>query len=202
MARMDREERREHRAAKSVERSERKAANAAEKAERERVELEKYGRQVALEVCAGRTVKIYEKGYVRVGVLGTGDFEKLLGISGASNAVSKTAVGRGLAFVATGGWSYMLTPKNRGKLQLTIITEKKTHKLSVQPPTDGDIKAMNALEAAGNAVLDMQARAESRAGGSSEPALPEQLAQLAALRDSGALSESEFAAAKSRLLGG
>jgi hypothetical protein len=186
---------------KQTQRIERKAESAALDQKRKQDELEQYGKVIASEVYAGRTIKIYEKGYVRIGILGNGAFERLLGISGSSNAVTKTALGRGLAAVATAGISFAATPRHRGKVQLTIVTDVTTHQLTSTPPTDSDMNAMFALETVGKAVLEANRPGPPQTSSPAGQDLSDQLAKLASLRDSGALSEPEFAAAKKQLLG-
>ena len=163
------------------------------------------GRKVAERTFAGRTVKIYENGYVQVGIFKLSEPERLIGISASTNAVSKTAVGRGVAAVVTGGANLVLTPKSRGDAYLVITTERKTHSLHVSPPTSSDLKAMHTLEAAGHAVL--AALAATPADTSAGPVAPsgadvaEQLSRLTQLHSAGALTDEEFSAAKAAVLG-
>ncbi len=136
------------------------------------------GRMVAEGVVAGRRVKIYEKGFVQVGMFSLGDPEKLLGITAQDQSQQKTALGRTLAA------------------------------LTMSPPTNSDLKAMHKLEAAGRSVLDAleaqnQAQTEKPATQPGTTAsLADQLAQLSQLHQSGALTEDEFSAAKAHLLAG
>lgn len=168
------------------------------------------GRCVAEGVVAGKRVKIYEKGYVQVGMFKLGQPERLVGINASDMSSQKTAIGRGIVGVATLGANIMLTPNKRGSLYLVIVTDRKTHTLTLSPPTNSDLKAMHKLEAAGKAVLaalavQPPAAASSPtarpAATSDEAPLPVQLEQLAQLHSSGALTDEEFATAKQRLLG-
>jgi len=70
-------------------------------------------------VRAGKSVRLYEKGYVRVGgaIFRSGaSFERLLGISGSADVAKKTGLGRVAGFALTGGLNIMLTPNKRGDL--------------------------------------------------------------------------------------
>lgn len=163
------------------------------------------GRMVAEGVFAGRRVKIYEKGFVQVGMFSLGDPEKLLGITAQDNSQQKTALGRTLAAGATLGANLIASPNKRGSLYLTIVTKKKTHSLTMSPPTDSDMKAMHKLEAAGRSVLatleaQKHIEATTSAASATTASLADQLAQLSQLHQSGALTDDEFATAKSRLL--
>jgi len=169
-----------------------------------------YGRCVAEGTLAGKRVKIYEKGYVQVGMFKLGTPERLLGITASDMSSQKTAIGRGIVAVATMGTNLMVTPNKRGNYYLVIVTDRKTHNLTMTPPTNSDLKAMHKLEAAGKAVLAaLAAEAAIRATpavanpvpAASEVDLAAQLTQLAQLHGSGALTDEEFAAAKQRLLG-
>ena len=183
----------------------------AEQEEQERQEKSPHyaqcGRMVAEGVFAGRRVKIYEKGFVQVGMFSLGAPEKLLGIAAQDNSQQKTALGRTLAAGVTLGANLVTSPSKRGSLYLTIVTKKKTHSLSMSPPTDSDVKAMHKLEAAGRSVLatlEMQNQVEAATGPASvqTASLADQLAQLSQLHQSGALTDEEFATAKARLLAG
>jgi hypothetical protein len=169
-----------------------------------------YGRCVAEGAVAGRRVKIYEKGYVQVGVLKLGAPERLLGITATDMSSQKTAIGRGIVAVATMGTNLMVTPNKRGSYYLVIVTDRKTHNLTLSPPTNSDLRDMHKLEAAGKAVLaGLAAEAaipatpvvENPVVPASDVDLAAQLTQLAQLHGSGALTDDEFAAAKQRLLG-
>jgi hypothetical protein len=183
----------------------------AEKEEQERQEKSPHfaqcGRMVAEGVVAGRRVKIYEKGFVQVGMFSLGDPEKLLGITAQDSSQQKSALGRTLAAGVTLGANLITSPSKRGSLYLIIVTSKKTHSLTLSPPTDSDLKAMHKLEAAGRSVLaaletQKQVEATTSASGSATASLSEQLAQLSELHQAGALTDEEFSAAKARLLAG
>jgi hypothetical protein len=168
------------------------------------------GRCVAEGTVAGKRVKIYEKGYVQVGLFKLGAPEKLVGITASDMSSQKTALGRGVVGVATLGANIMFTPNKRGSLYLVIVTDRKTHNLTMTPPTNSDLKAMHKLEAAGRAVLASLAVEASAAAvpaaatpavAPNEANLAAQLTSLAQLHSTGALTDDEFATAKQRLLG-
>jgi hypothetical protein len=83
-------------------------------------------------VCQGsvgmRSVTIYSNGYVRVGMLGGGQIEKLIAIEYSANVQKKSAAGRGAAAVLTGGLN-LLGSKQRGDVWLTIVSERTTYTL-------------------------------------------------------------------------
>lgn len=175
-------------------------------------DLENYGTKVIEEACAGKLVRIYDKGYVRIsGVLlkGNAPFEKLRGISSSADVTKKTGLGRFAAAVVTNGVSLMTSPNKRGDMYLTITTDKTTHMLHADPPTERDMKAMHKLTTAGQAVLDsvgalhVTPRATDSSvqpGPGSTASLADELTKLAALLSSGAINEDEFAELKRRLL--
>lgn len=172
----------------------RRAALAAQKAKAN----EEHGRMVTSGMIGMTNVQIYERGYVKIGLLGTP--ERLVAISASDMTSQKTGVGRAAAGVVTLGLSMYSTSK-RGSLYLTIVTESRTKTITTQTPTKSDITALHRLATAGQAVLDAQQRdakgAETLAPGGD---LATQVSRLAELRAAGALSEDEFAAAKKKLL--
>jgi len=144
-------------------------------------------------------VRIYSHGYVKVG---SGQIQKLEAISGKAEVLKKTGVGRGVAAVLTGGVN-LFSPNIRGDLYLTIVTTSRTHTLHVDSPRHDQVQAMHRLVAAGERVL---ARAQAGPQGSFAPEqtldFTDQLARLAELHNSGALSDEQFEQAKSKLLNG
>jgi len=178
-------------AAKEKKREEEKARKAEE--------LEKYGKEVLSEMVGLKTVKFYEKGFVKVGMLG--GFEKLTGIEGsADNLQKKSAAGRAAGFVFTGGLN-MLGSNKRGDLLITITTQKNVHTLHVDAPYEQDLKSHHRILAVGRSLLASQAR-DSADVASAKPTLSisEEIEKLVALKDAGVLSEEEFSKAKERLL--
>jgi hypothetical protein len=204
-------QRREARAAKAEQRE-------AQRQERRRLKQEQqakieasFGRLVIRETCAGKTVEIYDKGYVRVsGALfgNSAPFEKLKAISGNADVTKKSALGRTLAAGATLGANLVYSPNKRGDLYLTIATETKVHSVHMSPPTERDMKAMHKLATSGQAVIDSVTAAveapttvpKVNSMLPQDPSIADELKKLAELRDSGALTEDEFFAAKKKLL--
>ena len=164
--------------------------------------INRYGTLLADEVFGSKRVWIYSKGYVSVGLFSPGTPTKLLGISGNADVTKKTVIGRGVVAAMTMGANLALTPNKRGDAYLSITTDIKTYMLHMSPPTEQGLKAMRKLEGAGQAVLDMNVPNQvivTNAG--TEPDLALQLEKLSALKQSGALSEAEYQAAKKQLLG-
>ena len=163
------------------------------------------GRLVARESFAMHRVEIYENGFVRVSVLALpGEpFERLLSIDASSDVSKKTALGRGLGAVATGGMN-MLGSNKRGDVYLTIFTDARVHKLHVDPPTAGSLAASKALAAAGNAVLDALARrdtAQAQAGfAPATQSSSDRLRELASMRDEGLVTPAEYDTMRQKVL--
>lgn len=205
------------REAKAQQRTAEQKVREQEKIAKSQRELELYGRKVIEEACARKLVRIYDKGFVRVsGVIHKDGavFEKLRAISSSADVAKKTALGRTLMATATMGLS-LVTPNKRGDMYLTINTDKTTHMLHVSPPTERELKAMHKIATAGQGILDSierqlpveNSRNASIATVSSQPVSPQasiidELTKLVALRDAGAISEDEFSAMKSQLMGG
>ena len=205
------------RESKAQQRSEDQKAREEQKIAQAKRELESYGQKVIEEFCAGKLVRIYEKGYVRVSGVTRLDrvvFEKLIAIDGSADVAKKTALGRTIAFGATMGLN-TFAPNKRGDLYLTIATDRTTHMLHSSPPTEKELKAMHKIATSGQGVLDSIARQSSSSHAASSPSsatqpvrdssqssVIDELTKLVALRDAGALSEDEFSAIKAELLGG
>ena len=188
-----------------------------QKAERHRLKREldeknqdNFGKLVIEGVCAGKTVRIYSNGYVRVSGFfgGSTPYEKLLGISASADVSKKTAIGRGVVAAATLGANLLYTSNKRGDMYLAISTDRNTHMLHMSPPTERDMKAMHKLATAGQAILDSvgslhvttdkSPQASRKNDGSIS--IADEIAKLVVLRDSGALTAEEFQAAKKKLL--
>lgn len=185
---------------------------------KEKRELELYGRKILEETCAGKLVRIYDKGFVRVsGVLFKDGavFEKLRAISSSADVAKKTALGRTIMAGATMGLNLVTTPNKRGDMYLTINTDKTTHMLHMSPPSERELKAMHRITTAGQGIMDSierqlpveNSRNASITTVSSQAVAPQvsiidELTKLVALRDAGAISEDEFSEMKSHLMGG
>lgn len=183
----------------------------------EEVGLEKYGRLISDEIFFAKRIRLYSKGFIRVGSTSNAPYEKLLGISGSVDATKKTALGRSLAFGLTMGYSYLLNPNDkRGDVYLTIVTDKKTHALHQSPPSAKAIQAMHQLVTAGEAILKSQAFSthiqpmdsrpvtdgiSANTGGSVDDLLS-RLQQLGDLHASGVVSDDEFSQLKEKIMSG
>lgn len=142
-----------------TERRDARLARDAEETRREAGEHRAYGNKVADEQFGGRRVRIYGRGYVRVSraLFGSGaQFERLRSIEASSDVSKKTALGRGVAAVGTGGLNLMGSNK-RGDVYLTIQTDSDTYVLHADPPTAMNLKAVKKLEAAGLAAIHVSA---------------------------------------------
>ena len=206
------------REAKAQQRREEQKARAEEKLAREKRELELFGRKVLDEMCAGKWVQIYDKGYVKVsGMLNKNGavFEKLRAISGSADVTKKTGLGRAIVAVPTMGLNLMTTPNKRGDMYLNITTERKTHSLHMSPPTEREMKAMHKIASAGQGVLDALERQASAPVATSSPtpaprtqppvaqkSAVDELTKLVELHDKGALTDAEFSAMKAKLISG
>lgn len=156
------------------------------------------------------TVEVYDKGYVRVGALLTkkSPFEKLRSAKYTFQVQDKSAGGRAVAGLMTGGLNY-LTSKEKRVLLLTIATDRRVHTLSTEGGMGrSEDKIGLGIEAACHGVL---AVANSSPGVPPSVAAPQpavtptlatQVRELAELHQQGLLSDEEFSAAKQRLIEG
>lgn len=172
-----------------------------QEAERERKAQEEadFGREVLSEMVGLKTVKFYEKGFTKVGMLG--DFEKLIGIEGsADNLQKKSAAGRAAGFVFTGGLN-MLGSNKRGDLLITITTDKNVHTLHIDAPYEHDLKSHHRIVSVGKSLLGASKDQDPQAPAASESSMSDEIAKLNALKEAGVLTDEEFTNAKCRLLG-
>ena len=206
------------REAKAQQRREEQKARAEEKLAREKRELELFGRKVIEEMFAGKWVRIYDKGYVKVsGMLNKNGvaFEKLRAISGSADVTKKTGLGRAIVAVPTLGLNLMTTPNKRGDMYLNITTDRKTYSLHMSPPIEREMKAMHKIASAGQGVLDALERQASAPVATSSPtpaprtqppvaqkSAVDELTKLVELHDKGALTDAEFSAMKAKLISG
>lgn len=162
-------------------------------------DLEKFGREVAMEALGGHLVKFFEKGYVKVQI--GSDFEKLLGIEGSADSLQKkSAAGRAVGAVFTMGANVALGSNKRGDLLVTITTDKKVHTLHQTAPYEHDLKAYHRIVSVGKSLI-AQNRSEPAAPVASEAnSLGDELEKLASLKSAGVLTEEEFITTKGRLL--
>jgi hypothetical protein len=148
-------------------------------------------------------VSIYDGGYVKIG----GKFEKLRGISGDTQVNKKTGLGRSVATLATfatiaPGFN-LLSPGQRGRISMVIVTDKRTHLFATDQVNEAAVAAYQKLVGAGSAVLQQIQLSQLSAAPPvvSDFDLGLQLKQISELHIQGILSNEEFTAAKAKLLG-
>lgn len=150
------DERKRLKAEKSAQRAQDRHAQQVEAAAREAADSQRYGRMVVSEIFGGKTIRIYDKGYVRLSgmFLGsdTASWEKLISIEDSSDVSKKSGLGRGLGMVVTQGVSAVAS-NMRGDVYLSIVTDEKTHMLHEDPPTARALKASKSLAATGRAII-------------------------------------------------
>lgn len=109
----------------------------------------------------------------------------------------KSTTGRGAAALMTGGAS-LLASNNRGVVYVTVTGEQtKVRTFTTRNPSGTTLTSIRSLEAAADTVLAQTSSAQT----APPTDVAAQLKQLADLHGAGALSDSEFTAAKARLLG-
>jgi hypothetical protein len=152
------------------------------------------------------SITIFENGYV---VIGSG-FDalpgKLISIQGHADITKKTAVGRtvaSLGLIAIGTLPLNIyAPSRRGDLTLTIVTDRETKVLHVGYASDIALEALRKLDAVGNAIIS----GNKNTGASqntrvADASLSAEILKLNQLYEAGILTQEEFTAAKSKLLG-
>lgn len=184
------EQKRELKLQERVNKAEAKRQNQAE-------QVERYGREMLSEFLGFGIIQLYEKGFVR---FSGGDFEKLLSVDlMAENLTKKSGFGRGVGAVFTLGMS-LATPNTRGDLILTIVTDKKARTFEMLPD-EKNLKTSQRVTQVAKTILKLNDVPEKGSSGSSASDLGDGLEKLVKLHKSGALSDSEFAKAKKKLLG-
>lgn len=174
--------------------------------------LETYGECIA-RGSIGSSVKIYDKGYVKIGGLfGThGRYEELVSIEASADVSKKTGVGRAGVGVLTLGLNVATTSNMRGDLYLTITTTTDVYVLHQDGASSYSMKELRTLEAAGNSVIGRARSYEPETVTAMNPEygipaparnLAAELTALGQLRQQGLLSDVEFSNAKHQLLGG
>lgn len=170
-------------------------------------ELDKVGREVfRAKIQNGARIVdigIYANGYVGIGR----NFEKLLGISGETQVLRKTGIGRSAATAATvlftpfPGFN-LLSPGQRGRISLVIVTDRTTHLFSTEQVHESAVQNYEGLLSAGKAIIKVSQSTTlmQNVPASSENDLGGQLKQISELHAQGILSDDEFAAAKAKLL--
>jgi hypothetical protein len=196
----DRERRRAERDARRQETRQRKAdersrkqADAEARAEKE---LRLYGRQVASGTFGGKSIRIYDNGFVSVGPRFGSNVtpQRLRSIDASADVGKKTAVGRTVGWVMTGGLNVPLSSNKRGDVYLTVVTDTSTFALHETPPTKGNMKNTKLLEAAGHSVLARVENTEPADGTSNvqPPRARDRLVELQSLVDDGLITDEEF----------
>lgn len=177
------------------ERTERNQRNRERKAEAARQHLEKYGKPIASEVFGWTLIEIFKTGHVRIA---RGEMQELLGIEFTDISQRKNQIGRMAGFIGTGGLN-MFTSTRKGEAFLSISTASGSKTLKVGEVRPSDIETAHKLMAASKTVIHGN-RSQS-SGNETAPDLSAQLEKLSSMKNSGELSEGEFAAAKKKLLG-
>lgn len=165
------------------------------------------GRVRAKAMFGANVVTIYENGFVKVskglGII-QGEIEELIDIFGESDITKKTGLGRAVGGVFTLGQNLILSPNQRGNLYLTISTNRRTHSLIWDRPSNTAISEMNKIVAAGKAVIKIKDSREEKET-NKEPLQDvnplDQLKKLKELLEIGAITEKEFDEKKIKLLG-
>lgn len=164
-----------------------------------------FGEQVGRGQLGADVVALFANGYVQVlrntgGFKLSGEVEKLVAIKATANYHKKTATGRVVGAMVTGGLNLM-SSNNRGELLLTVTTDKAVHTVLSQRPSQAQVERLFELEAIGNSILEKtRTRPDVESAGTSPESLTEQLATLSNLRDAGALTQEELDVAKRKVL--
>jgi hypothetical protein len=125
--------------------------------------------------------------------------DRLLGFDHDADSMRrKSAAGRGVAGIATGGFS-LLASNNRGVLYVTVTGEKSgVQSFTTRNPDGHILTSARKLKAAADLVL-----ASRKPAAAEDPStdVVSQIQRLAELHTAGVLTDEEFAAKKSELLG-
>jgi hypothetical protein len=199
------EEERKRAEEKTAQKNAEKAAAAERKNLVEKQKLDRCGNVMTSLNVGLKTVTIYEKGYIEIGGMFSGGIpSKLLGISSNLNTKKKNIVGRGMGSLVSGGANLLFTSGNKGMALLTIVTVDGSQVIKVDSPKDSDIKAIVELEGVGQAAIELASALETSsipaASKNTSISVVDELAKLAELKKSGALTASEYTAAKKKLL--
>ena len=161
--------------------------------------LEIHGEEVFRGHVCGARIHIYDKGFVQLGKPGLVPIEKLRLITSSSSVNRKTGIGRTAAAGLTLGMS-LAASSNRGYLSLVVVTDRESHEFSSTNPENSELAQADAAVAMGQAVLDSLNKV-SAPPQQQTSSVADEIAKLASLKDSGALTDEEFQVAKQRLLG-
>lgn len=165
--------------------------------------LELAGDEFFEEYLGSKTIKFFTNGYVSVSMWGGGSPEKLVDLNVDTDISKKTGIGRAVVGVATFGVNIATTSNMRGDIYLSIVTDQRTHMIHVSPPSERDVKAALKIEATGNSLIKRSSQKATARKPTRAPSkdITKQLEQLVKLRDSGALTDSEFTKAKAKIIG-
>jgi hypothetical protein len=166
-----------------------------------KLELERYGAEVARAIFGNKTITIRQRGYVSVGGMfsASSNYERLISIDASGDVSKKSGVGRGVGAVMTMGLNLAGSNK-RGDVYLTIVTDSQTYVLREDPPTASNMKSSKQLEAAGNAVLQTLAASKSQEPAAGTPDVRERLSVLSDLLADGLITQEEFDRKRTALL--
>lgn len=148
------------------------------------------------------TMKIYKDGTFTTNGYwsGAGARDRLIAFDHDVDSMRrKSTTGRGAAALMTGGAS-LLASNNRGVVYVTVTgDESGVRTYTTRNPSGTTLSSIRRLKAAADVVL---AQANSTSNDAAVPVdVATQLKQLVDLHATGALSDTEFAAAKARILG-
>lgn len=189
------------------------AKKSAQEAETQSVQArELAGNLVTKHRFGGSTIEIYDGGYVRVAgfISDSTPYEKLKSIKHSFQVQDKSAGGRAMAGVMTGGLNYFASKEKR-TVFLTLVTEKRVHTLRVSGGmTRSEDRAALGLEVAGRSVLGGLAAPPLTPALATPAVIPappneqsdviEQIKKLGELHAAGVLSDEEFTSKKTDLL--
>ena len=156
------------------------------------------GDLVFQELIGTETIRVYANGYISVGgVFKETEPEKLLSINIDVQTAKKTGLGRAVAAGLTAGLN-LATGNIRGDVYVAIQTDKSSKMVHSQFPTSTEVSELRRLEVITQQMLERRNQPEV-----AQPAedIALQLSKLGELAAAGLLSDEEFTAAKSKLLG-
>lgn len=182
-------------------------------------EVERYGTCVYDGMFGSKTVRIYDKGYVRVAFLALGSrapFERLIDIETSVDVQKKTGVGRAVGAAFTLGVN-LASSNKRGDIWITVITDGRTHMLHEDPPNAFNIAQAKKISGIGQSVVHRASmlppgdhdqsplRVESPPLDDSQPQpgevdMADRLRRLNSLLAEGLISEDEYERKRTRLL--
>lgn len=203
-----REDKRARKAEAKTQRADAKVERKRRAAEAAIVDPQVHGAVIASAVFGGRSIKVFQNGYVKVAwtlMEKKAPVEELVSILDDANITKKSGLGRGAAAVATGGLN-LLSSNKRGDLYLTIVTTTNTYTLHEESPSSGDMRAAKTLAAAALRVTPISGTGESAPTEPSSIEIPagtsvaDRLRDLAVLHAEGILSDGEYQEKKAELL--